>query len=158
MLTAHFLAFAHFEEWNQAAVIDERQDAFKEMKQTSDPDGARDCFVPRYVQFFLYSRSLQLILSKRQGISHYSKRVVIAGHYHRLPEEIVVIRSGMNARTRGAFPPLALSAVHHRTRGGGGEMRNRYAEDRSRNVFALLVIGLLAEGVTLAFLIYSIVF
>jgi len=37
-------------------------------------------------------------------------------------------------------------------------MRNRYAEDRSRNVFALLVIGLLAEGVTLAFLIYSIVF
>lgn len=37
-------------------------------------------------------------------------------------------------------------------------MKNRYAEDRSRNVFALLVIGLLTEAATLAFLIYSIVF
>jgi hypothetical protein len=64
----------------------------------------------------------------------------------------------MNAKAGAGVPPLALGAERHRTRGEGGEMRNRYAEDRSRNVLALLLIGLLTEAATLAFLIYSIIF
>jgi hypothetical protein len=63
----------------------------------------------------------------------------------------------MNAKAGAGFP-LAVAAERGRTRGGGGEIRNRYAEERSRTVGTLLVIGLLTEAVTLAFLIYSIAF
>ncbi len=62
------------------------------------------------------------------------------------------------ATARAGFTPLALGAERHRTREEGGRIRNRYAEDRSQNVVALVVIGLLIEAATLAWLIYSIVF
>ena len=64
----------------------------------------------------------------------------------------------MNAKARVGIPPLVFGAEQSRTRGVGVEIRNRYAEDRSLNVVALLVIGLLTEAAVLAFLIYSIVF
>jgi hypothetical protein len=61
-----------------------------------------------------------------------------------------------DAKPRAGFPPLALEA--ERSREEGGEIRNRYAEDRSQNVAALVIIGLLVEAATLAWLICSIVF
>jgi hypothetical protein len=64
----------------------------------------------------------------------------------------------MSAKARAGIPPLVFGAEHPRTREVGVEIRNRYAEDRSPNVVALLVIGLLTEAAVLAFLIYSIVF
>lgn len=59
------------------------------------------------------------------------------------------------AKPRVGVPPV-LEA--HPSLEEGGEIRNRYAEDRSQNVAALVVIGLLVEGATLVWLIYSIVF
>jgi hypothetical protein len=61
-----------------------------------------------------------------------------------------------DAKPQAGFPPLALEV--ERSREEGGEIRNLYAEDRSQNVAALVVIGLLVEAATLAWLIYSFVF
>ena len=63
----------------------------------------------------------------------------------------------MNAKARAGFP-LALGTGRRRTREKGGEVRIGHGEDRSRNVVALLTIGLLTESATLAYLIYAIFF
>jgi hypothetical protein len=76
----------------------------------------------------------------------------------KLLEKVTVISFGVNAKARAGFTPLELGAEHSRTCEAGDEIRNRYTEDRSQNVVALLVIGLLTEAAVLAFLIHSVLF